>query len=290
MNFLIKHFNSLTQVRSLLFFSFLSLATMLSGQQIFVVNSLEDLPTDSTGVGTFRWAIESSNNTFEGVDTILFDTSFSSFDTVFLKNYDIGDLMLNISRPVVIEGEGVVIYADVPGAIVQITQEARIQNLQFLNAITDRVGGAMLCNSFGGPIELIDCTFKNNQSNAAENQGRGGAILQVRGETIITDCHFENNTGTLGIGGAISTEGFHEQGDPNFKITLGSSTFVNNGTGGPVFIGCHTDLFLLDGSSDIVVLTQGCENFGLQSGSINMGLTFTLPLFIPMTVDLETTF
>lgn len=264
------------------------LCSGILAQDTFLVTSLsDDLDEGENPIsGTFRWAIEQSNNTFEGVDTILFDPSFSITDTVVVKNYDIANLMLNVSRPVVIEGGGVVIFAGVPGLLIQITQEAWISNLRFVNARTEEVGGAMLCNSFGGPIQLVDCAFENNQSNAPENQGRGGAILQVRGETIIANCHFENNTGNLGLGGAISTEGFHEKGDPNFKITIESSTFVNNGNEGAVFIGCHTDLFLLDGDSEVVVLTQGCENFGLQSGSINMETTFVVPFTVPFTIDL----
>lgn len=267
---------------------FLGLLSSAQGQVNYHVTSLDDHHPDSLMGATFRWAIQESNASFFGTDTITFDTSFSSFDTIFLSHYDVGDLMLNISRPVVIDGEGVVIFAAVPGAIVQVSQESKIENLQFVNANTDRVGGAMLCNSFSGPIELYNCQFKNNQSIASGNQGRGAAIMQIRGETIIENCHFENNVGNLGIGGAIATEGFYE--GVNFLITLRNSTFVNNGPGAAVFIGCHVDLFLRDGSAEDVILTTGCENFGLVSGSINLEDQFTLITGVTIEVFLQSLF
>ena len=175
-----------------------------------------------------------------------------------------------------IYGQDVVVSAKESGQILQIAQGALVENLQFVNGSTDFVGGAVNCNSFGEQITLRNCQFKNNSSNALDNQGRGAAVIHSFGLLVIENCLFENNFGTLGLGAAISSEGFWQEGDPIRQIIISDCLFVDNEGAAPVLVGCATDIFLLDSSLLDIALSEGCETFDIPGPNLVVDTLFTV--------------
>ncbi len=101
------------------------------------------------------------------------------------------------------------------GAIIeQNIKHVRLENCTFVNNQALVVGGAMWHNQSGGPdqepIVITRCQFIGNQS-----ADQGGAIFITAADSLITNCLFQGNVCTEGVGGAVRS-------GPQFGTSFGA--------------------------------------------------------------------
>jgi predicted outer membrane repeat protein len=99
------------------------------------------------------------------------------------------------------------------------------------------MGGAVACRNTSdfGTITIQDCVFRNNiaEPTIVYQSGHGGAILLSYGGVLtLTRCTFVGNSTTVGLGGALLTEGMLP--DDTWKwtrIDMMDCVFVGNSAG-----------------------------------------------------------
>ena len=122
-----------------------------------------------------------------------------------------------IDKDLTIDGQGFTIDANNAARIFNIddnTKNIVLKNIKFINAVGDN-GAAINANC--NNMEIINCTFENNQATAY-----GNAIYLVANGCDITESTFINNIGT---GSTIYIDS--ESDDATFNIA--NSILVNNG-------------------------------------------------------------
>ncbi len=114
----------------------------------------------------------------------------------------------------------------------------KFENCEFSDNYTYMRGGALAIYGSSSSVELINCVFKNNLSNAGTSSSLGGAIFCNAGSLRITKCDFRNNTAKQG--GAISSF------QPSIYIdrTAFSGNKAANGRGGAIDNGSESSLYV----------------------------------------------
>ncbi len=234
------------QITTKLFRNFLTIAALIlaiaatgATAATFTVTN-----TANTGAGSLRQAVLDSNAA-AGSDTIVFDASFNSPQTITLAsvitiNPATGD-SLTITGPganllTISGGNAVRIFTISTG------DTTSISGITFTQAVTGAIsnGGTLTVtnstfnantNSSGGAITgssvsltVANCTFTNNTNTAPGVNGTGGAAIFSNAEpTVITNSTFTNNTTMSGgPGGAVYTS--------DGMMTINDSTFTGNTT------------------------------------------------------------
>lgn len=197
--------------------------------------------TANTGAGSLRQAVLDANAA-AGADTIVFDASFNSPQTITLASVITingandtltvtgpGPNLLTLSGNNAVQifsisaGEitsisGMTITAAVGGAVAN-GATLTVTNIVF-DANTDSNGGA-ITNS-GVSLTVTGCTFSNNTNTGPAVSGAGGAAINNTALATINNSAFTNNSTTIGAqGGAIQSNG---------TMTINDSTFTGNTT------------------------------------------------------------
>ncbi|MGC2234656.1 MAG: choice-of-anchor Q domain-containing protein [Pyrinomonadaceae bacterium] len=175
--------------------------------------------TNNTGAGSLRQAVLDSNAA-AGSDTIVFDSSFNSPQTITLTSV----ITINPAT-----GDSLTITG--PGAnLLTVSGNNATQILALSSGDTASISGMTLTQavtgaiSNGGTLTVTNSTFNANTNNGGFNEG-GGAISTRSGLSLtVIGCSFTNNTNTApGVngtgGGAISNDAI---------ATIINSTFTNN--------------------------------------------------------------
>jgi hypothetical protein len=200
--------------------------------------------TNDSGPGSLRQAVLDSNAA-AGSDTIVFDSSFNTPQTITLASV----ITINPAAgdSLTITGPGANLLTVSGNTAVRIFQissgdTASISNMTLTTALTgaiDNDGNLTVTNStfssnvsgLGGAIAnngalltVTGCTFTNNSATSTSATGLGGGAIYSNAATTVTisDSIFTGNmeTGNSGGGGAIRNRGG--------TINITNSTFTNN--------------------------------------------------------------
>jgi predicted outer membrane repeat protein len=185
-------------------------------QREVVVNTL----TDEAGSATSRTLRYALNNQRDG-DIIRLD-GVTAGETVIA----LGSALPNITRSIVIEGNGVTINGNSQRQLMNITGGAStIRRVWFKNGRATN-GGAIYTN---GTLNVKGCTFYNNSAGATS--GQGGAIHKANtyGTPNITGNLFYGNTASgypavYSNGNSVISRGYNV-----VDVTLGNSNATQSG-------------------------------------------------------------
>jgi predicted outer membrane repeat protein len=175
--------------------------------------------------------------------------------------------------------------ADRAGAIAAVVNaKLTIQNCTFDANIASEYGGALSVPQNGTPIDIINCTFANNQANRPGN-GQSGAIHsgdsnQGNGTVMIKNNIFYNQTVTNPWGvwkncNSVLNDGgnnlfFPENSDGRCVATPDNSLFVNPLLSPLADNGGPTQTMALQVGSPAINAGNGCPEFD-QRGSRRTG-------------------
>ena len=170
---------------------------MLTG---FLVTST----SDSTDVGTLRWAIEQANESV-GADTITFDASFNAVNVITLDGTQLPTLN-DTTGPTIISGPG--------AGLLTI-------NGDDLSRIFEIAAGTFVS------IDALTITHGNALLEDGEPSFDGGGAIANFGQLTLTHVTLTGNN-ALHLGGAIANSGF-------LNISDSSITHNSGGNGGGIF-------------------------------------------------------
>jgi hypothetical protein len=210
--------------------------------------------TNNSGAGSLRQAVLDSNAA-AGSDTIVFDSSFNSPQTITLAsgislNPATGDT-LTITGPganlLTVSGNNLTqIFAVSSGDTVSIS------GMTLTQAVTGAISDA-------GNLTVTNMTFNANTNNGGFNESGAIACRSCLSLTV-NGCAFTNNTSTGSAGGAAIT--FNS--DTTSTATITNSAFTNNsaiggGPGGAIYI--NTGAMTITGST----FTENSTTFAAQN-------------------------
>lgn len=175
--------------------------------------------TANTGAGSLRQAVLDANAA-AGADTIVFDASFNSPQTITLASV----IAINgVDDTLTITGPGANLLTLSGNNAVQVfsISAGEITSISGLT-ITAALGGAGGAITNSGSLDVIGCIFSNNTNTGPPVSGSGGAAIFNGGLATINNSTFTNNSTTSGAqGGAIDNRG---------TMTITGSTFTGNTT------------------------------------------------------------
>ena len=182
--------------------------------------------TNNTGAGSLRQAVTDAN-TAAGADTIVFDSSFNTPQTITLASV----ITINgANDTLTITGPGANLLTISGNDAVRIFtisagETTSISGITFSHAVTGAI-------SNGGILTVSDSTFTSNTNNA------GGAINGGTVSLTVTNCTFSDNTNTGGSVNGTGGAAIASNADPTI---ISNSTFTNNSaisgsSGGAVYI------------------------------------------------------
>ncbi len=127
-----------------------------------------------------------------------------------------------------INGHGVILKSNGPGAIFQLGRNATLNDITFRDAANVHPGlGALFASAFNNNlITLNNCHFINNSNLALHSQGSGAAIQHSRGRLHLNNCSFINNLSS-GISSAISSI-VEPSAQPTAELHISQCTFSGN--------------------------------------------------------------
>lgn len=106
------------------------------------------------------------------------------------------------------------------GGAIQNEANLTLTDMVFLENKTNSGGAIYTAN---GTVNILRCTFTNNETTGGNINGDGGSAMEIRGGTVnITDCTMSGGK-SLGGGGAIRT---------HFPTTITNTIIENNTSGG----------------------------------------------------------
>jgi hypothetical protein len=187
-------------------------ASTAADQIVFDPNVFSSLQTitlaTQIGISTNSQTVDTLTITGPGAD--LLTISGNGTSRIFLM---IANDITTISGMTLTKGAG----GD--GGAIQNASNLTLRDIRFVENVTNS-GGAIYHSA--GALNVVGCTFTNNQTTGTNINGDGGSAMELRGGTVtISGCRMSGGT-TRGGGGAIR----------NSSVTEITDTIIENNTSG----------------------------------------------------------